>query len=78
MPRWNPTAAVLVAVALAGTEWGTAGPAVVDFDGDGDTDLVSKVWNSGGRPYHADLWRNDNSDCSASGGGVGAGGGRAE
>jgi hypothetical protein len=33
---------------------------VVDFDGDGDMDLVTKVWNTGGRPYHVDLWRNDN------------------
>ena len=45
---------------LPGTEWGTAGPAVGDFDGDGDPDLVSKVWNTGGRP---DLWRNDNPGC---------------
>jgi hypothetical protein len=39
---------------------------LVDFDGDGDTDLVSKVWNTGGRPYHADLWRNDNPECGRS------------
>ena len=38
---------------------------LVDFDGDGDTDLVSKVWHTGGRPYHLDLWRNDNSGCPA-------------
>ena len=37
----------------------------VDFDGDGDTDLVSKVWHTGGRPYHVDLWRNDNRGCDA-------------
>jgi hypothetical protein len=35
----------------------------VDFDSDGDLDLVSKVWNTGGRPYHVDLWRNDNAGC---------------
>jgi hypothetical protein len=32
----------------------------VDIDGDGDLDLVSKVWHTGGKPYHADYWRNDN------------------
>jgi hypothetical protein len=38
---------------------------VVDFDGDGDPDLVSKVWNADGPSYHADLWRNDISECAA-------------
>jgi hypothetical protein len=33
---------------------------MADMDGDGDMDLVSKVWNTGGKPYHADFWRNDN------------------
>jgi hypothetical protein len=46
---------------------------LVDFDEDGDPDLVSKVWNTGGGPYHADLWRNDNSRCSSSGEGTKAG-----
>jgi len=55
---------------LPGTEWGPAGPAVGDFDGDGDTDLISKVWNTGGRAYHADLWRNDNPACPAPGAGA--------
>ncbi|MCG6927484.1 MAG: VCBS repeat-containing protein, partial [Acidobacteria bacterium] len=41
--------------------------ALVDFDGDGDLDLISKVWNTGGRPYHLDLWRNDNPGCRAAG-----------
>jgi hypothetical protein len=36
---------------------------LVDFDGDGDLDLVSKVWNTGGQPYHLDLWLNDNPGC---------------
>ncbi len=31
-----------------------------DVDGDGDIDIVSKIWNSDGGPYHADFWRNDN------------------
>jgi len=39
----------------------------VDFDGDGDADLVSKVWNTAGRPYHVDLWRNDNPGCGEAG-----------
>ena len=30
-----------------------------DIDGDGDIDLVSKVWNKDGENYHADYWRND-------------------
>ena len=30
-----------------------------DVDGDGDIDLVSKVWNKDGEHYHADYWRND-------------------
>ena len=29
-----------------------------DVDGDGDTDIVSKVWNKDGRHYHADYWEN--------------------
>ena len=30
-----------------------------DVDGDGDSDIVSKVWNKDGKNYHADYWRND-------------------
>ncbi len=30
-----------------------------DVDGDGDVDIVSKVWNKDGPSYHADYWRND-------------------
>jgi VCBS repeat protein len=31
-----------------------------DVDGDGDIDIVSKIWHSDGGAYHADFWRNDN------------------
>ncbi len=29
-----------------------------DVDGDGDTDIVSKVWNADGLVYHLDFWKN--------------------
>ncbi len=29
-----------------------------DVDGDGDTDIVSKVWNADGPAYHLDYWSN--------------------
>jgi len=32
---------------------------VYDVDGDGDADIVSKVWNADGPTYHVDYWRND-------------------
>ena len=32
---------------------------VFDADGDGDADIVSKVWNADGPTYHVDFWRND-------------------
>lgn len=32
---------------------------VGDVDGDGDIDLVTKIWNKDGSHYHADFWRND-------------------
>lgn len=31
-----------------------------DVDGDGDIDIVSKVWNADTPIYHADFWRNEN------------------
>ena len=30
-----------------------------DVDGDGDMDIISKVWNADGPNYHVDYWRND-------------------
>lgn len=29
-----------------------------DVDGDGDTDIVSKIWNADGPAYHLDYWNN--------------------
>ena len=33
--------------------------ALGDVDGDGDIDMVTKVWNKDGETYHADYWRNE-------------------
>ena len=30
-----------------------------DVDGDGDIDIVTKIWQKDGPTYHADYWRND-------------------
>ena len=30
-----------------------------DVDGDGDIDIVSKIWEKDGATYHADYWRNE-------------------
>ncbi len=30
-----------------------------DVDGDGDIDIVTKIWNKDGATYHVDYWRND-------------------
>ncbi|MFH0842818.1 MAG: VCBS repeat-containing protein [Bacteroidota bacterium] len=30
-----------------------------DIDNDGDTDIVSKIWNADGPVYHLDYWRNE-------------------
>lgn len=30
-----------------------------DIDGDGDLDIITKVWNADGPNYHLDFWRND-------------------
>jgi hypothetical protein len=32
---------------------------ILDVDGDGDVDIVSKVWNADGPVYHLDFWRNE-------------------
>jgi len=33
--------------------------ALGDVDGDGDIDIVTKIWNKDGPSYHVDYWRND-------------------
>jgi hypothetical protein len=33
--------------------------ALGDVDGDGDIDIVTKIWNKDGPTYHADFWRNE-------------------
>lgn len=30
-----------------------------DVDGDGDMDIITKIWHSDGGDYHLDLWRNE-------------------
>jgi len=30
-----------------------------DVDGNGDIDIVTKVWNADGLVYHLDFWRNE-------------------
>jgi len=30
-----------------------------DVDGDGDIDIVRKIWNKDGLVYHLDHWRNE-------------------
>ena len=32
---------------------------LVDVDGDGDMDIINKVWNADSPNYHLDFWRND-------------------
>ncbi len=32
---------------------------LVDADGDGDLDIITKVWNADSPAYHMDFWRND-------------------
>ena len=49
-----------IADPLPGSAWGTGGIPLADFDGDGDTDIITKVWNKHGDAYHADYWRNEN------------------
>jgi hypothetical protein len=38
--------------------------ALGDVDGDGDIDIVTKIWNKDGATYHADYWRNDTPTAS--------------
>jgi len=49
-----------IADPLPGPVWGTGGIPLADFDGDVDTDIITKIWNKNGNAYHADYWRNDN------------------
>ena len=49
-----------IADPLPGPAWGVGGIPLADFDGDGDTDIITKVWNKHGDAYHADYWRNEN------------------
>ncbi len=49
---------VPIVIAVDNPGWHDA--VLADVDGDGDTDIVTKVWNKDGSAYHADYWRNDN------------------
>jgi|GEM_PF-5229488 len=55
-PRWTH---IPIDPVLPGSSWGTGGPALADYDGDGDIDIVSKIWNADGGIYHLDYWRNE-------------------
>ena len=48
-----------IADPLPGSSWATGGIPLADFEGDGDLDIISKIWNKDGATYHADFWRND-------------------
>lgn len=52
-PEFNP-----VIIQLDNPGWHDA--SLGDVDGDGDMDIISKVWNADTLFYHADFWRNDN------------------
>jgi len=49
-----------IADPLPGSAWGMGGIPLADIGGDGDTDIITKVWNKDGDAYHADYWRNEN------------------
>ncbi len=48
-----------IAEALPRPEWGTGGIPPADFDGDGDLDIVTKIWNEDSPTCHVDYRRND-------------------
>jgi hypothetical protein len=50
-PRFEP-----VVLQLDNPGWHDA--QLGDVDGDGDIDIVSKVWNADGAAYHMDYWSN--------------------
>lgn len=49
----------VVAVASGHTFSGRHDAQFGDVDGDGDIDIVSKVWHADGPVYHLDYWRNE-------------------
>ncbi len=53
----NPPAFTPQVIQVDNPGWHDA--AIGDIDGDGDIDVVSKIWNKDGATYHADYWRND-------------------
>ncbi len=53
----NPTF-VPVVIHVDNPGWHDA--VLADVDGDGDTDIITKIWNKDGDTYHADYWRNEN------------------
>jgi|GEM_PF-649283 len=53
----NPPAFTPQVIQVDNPGWHDA--AIGDVDGDGDIDIVTKIWNKDGATYHADYWRND-------------------
>ena len=56
LTRWTHST---IGGALPGAAWGTGGIGLADLDGEGDMDIIRKVWNADGPNYHVDYWRND-------------------